>query len=211
MQQRCKVYAIYYTFPKAVSKLDYGDNFLLRVINGTTSLFKDNKDFSRFKGFTLVYHKTIYKQIKEDYNSRMERAGYNLSIIDSIDIKDEPASRLFIMSNAIEQICLALLILYWEFKPAYYSLPYLMHLCSHFTDLPKTIFPNNTFNSQRIFYILCNARHFIRFKSRNEYSGQEVDKCYTSCERFYEEVQKLGSAYLKDIRKVHYNMPLLSK
>ena len=203
MQQQCRVYAIVYTLSNVIKKIDTGDNFLTRTIDETTCMYQEDEVLSRFSRYGLLCHKNVYELIQSEWNSRMARASYLLSIIDVIDYKEEPTSKLAVMHYALEQICIALLYIFWEFKPSHYSLSYLMHLCSHFTDLPQTVFPKSTYGLQRMFYILCNAHHLMRFKNSNEFTERDADKAYNRCERFFEEAKKLGEAQLEHLKELH--------
>ncbi|OGS72632.1 MAG: hypothetical protein A3F91_06870 [Flavobacteria bacterium RIFCSPLOWO2_12_FULL_35_11] len=203
MQQQCKVYPIVYSLSDVLAKLDYGNAYLNRIVTQTKCLYQENDALAKFSGFRVCFHKSIYEQIQTEWNCRMERANYLLSIIDTNDIEEDPTSKLAVMHDALEQICAALLYIFWEFKPHYYSLPYLLHLCSHFTQLPQTVFPKKAFKSQRMFYILCNAHQQMR-ESQNELSVMDADKAYKLSERFYRKANNLGIKQLEHLKELHY-------
>ena len=203
MQQRCKVYAICYTLSNVIKNLDYGDNFLNQIIRQTPCVYKKSNVLSRFKNVEMIFYKAIYKQIKETWENRMYRASYLLSVIDTIEFDEDATSRISIMNYAMEQVCMALLYIFWEFKPQYYSLSYLLHLCSLFTQLPQTIFPKRTYGLQRMYYILCNAHQIMRFKSGDEFSDIDAEKLHKRCERFYKEAKSLGQEQLKQLKELH--------
>lgn len=103
----------------------------------------------------------------------------------------------------MEQVCLGLLILYWEHVPNHYDLPYLLHLCWHFTTLPQRIFPKNTYGLQRQFYMLRSAHHIMRFKGKMDFSNSDFDKVLHRCELFHAEARGLGKIQLVRLRKFH--------
>ncbi len=203
MQKQCKVYPIVYTLSDIKLKLDSGHNFLNRIINQTPCMYQYDDALFKFHRLQLSYHKRIYDRIDTEWSLRMKRAGYLISLVDIIDAEDDPTANLGILHFALEQICTALLYLFWEFKPYYYSLSYLLHLCSHFTQLPQAFFPQKAFGSQRLFYILCNAHHQMRFKSKNQLSKGDSDKAIGLCQGFYYEVQGLGEKKLEQLKKIH--------
>lgn len=203
MQQRCKVYVIFHTLSNIMDRIDVGDNFLTRTISQTPCLYKEDDALFRFSRYRICYHKQVFKTIKAGWKSRMERADYMLKVIDTIMDNEEPNSKLAIVHGAMEQICMALLNLFWEYKPHHYSLDYLLHLCSHFTQLPNKIFPRTTFGLQRQYYMLCNAQDIIRFKGKNEFSSNDAHKVAKLCERFYEEAITLGKDQLKHLKELH--------
>ncbi|MCG2461512.1 hypothetical protein K8352_12185 [Flavobacteriaceae bacterium F89] len=203
MGKQCKVYPIIYTLNNVMDKLDYGNNFLNRIVNRTPCIYQEDESLLRFGRFRPLHHKGIYEGIQSEWNSRMKRAGYLLSMVGIIDVEEEPAAKLCILHFTLEQICVALTYLFWEFKPYYCSLSYLMHLCGLFTRIPQTIFPQRAFGSQRMFYVLCNAHHQMRFKTRNEFSKKDCDKAYDLCERFFEEATTLGERQLENLKELH--------
>tara|TARA_R110002050_G_scaffold243115_1_gene379508 strand:+ start:33514 stop:34383 length:870 start_codon:yes stop_codon:yes gene_type:complete len=205
MQQRCKVYVITYTLSKVKKRLNYGDNFLSKTIFQTPCIYREDDCLSKFSNYPLLFHQNVYDRIQETWKSRMDRAEYLLSIINNIEPKEDSISRLSILHHAMEQICMALLFVFWEFKPQHYSLSYLLHLCSQFSQLPQTIFPKETYGLHRIYYMLCNAHHIIRFKVQNEFSDMDTDKAYNRCEWFYDEAKKLGETQLGHLEELHCN------
>ncbi|MEC3905966.1 hypothetical protein VOI54_02940 [Tamlana sp. 2201CG12-4] len=203
MQQRCKIYVITYTLSKVKKKLNFGDNFLSQAIFHTSCMYKVDGSLSKFRNYGLNFHPFVYKHIEEIWKSRMFRSEYLLSILNTIEPEEDATSRLAIMHYALEQVCMGLLYVFWEFKPNHYSLSYLLHLCSHFSQLPQTIFPKETYGLHRIYYMLCNAHHIMRFKPQNEFSDMDTDKAYNRCERFYDEAKVLGETHLEHLKKLH--------
>lgn len=203
MKQRCKVFAVMYTLSKAKKRLDYGDNFLSQIINKAPCIYEANNALKEFKNHRIFTHESIYSKIDSVWSNRMNRAEYLLSILDSIELKEDTVSRLSIMHYALEQICLGLLYVFWEFKPQHYSLPYMLHLCNHFTPLPHTIFPKETYGLHRIQYMLYNAPNIIRFKADSEFSDRDADKAYNRCEWFYEEAKIIGDKHLDYLKEIH--------
>lgn len=203
MQQRCRVYAIVYTLSNVKKKLNIGDNFLFQVINQNTCMYQENKELDKFKNYGPLRHKNVYAHIQNLWDSRMHRAAYLLSVSDTIEFDEDSTSRISIMHYALEQVCLALLFVFWEFKPQHYSLSYLLHLCNHFGQLPQTIFPKETYGLHRIYYMLCNAHHIMRFKSGDEFSDMDADKLHKRCYWFYKEAKSLGETQLEHLKALH--------
>lgn len=203
MQHRCKIYVIMYTLPKAKKRLNFGDNFLSQAVFQTPCIYKHDNSLSKFSNFPLLFHQRVYESILDTWKARMDRAEYLFSIIDGSEFKEDTTSRLSIMHYALEQVCMALLYVFWEYKPQHYSLSYLLHLCSHFTQLPQTLFPKETYGLHRIYYMLCNAQHIMRFKAQDEFSEGDTDKAYNRCERFYYEAKKVGEEQLEHLKELH--------
>ncbi|MFD0989795.1 hypothetical protein ACFQ1R_06790 [Mariniflexile jejuense] len=206
MEQRCKVCVIYVTLSNLMERIDIGDNFLTRTIKETPCMYKQDNVLSRYSQYGLMYHVSIYKEIKTIWKHRMKRAKYLFSVIDVIHDDEEPLSKLAVLHNAMEQICLGLLYVFWEFKPHHYALSYLLHLCSTFTSLPNNIFFQTTFGVQRQYYMLCNASEIIQFKGTNgayDFGLKDVDKVLKRCKQFLKESHQIGETQLKHLKEVH--------
>jgi hypothetical protein len=203
LQHCCKIYAIMYTLSNAKKRLDFGNNFLSQAVFQTPCIYKRDNSLSKFSNYPLLFHQKVYLRILETWKARMDRAEFLFSIIDGSEQKEDSTSRMSIMHYALEQVCMALLYVFWEYQPKHYSLSYLLHLCSHFTELPQTIFPKDTYGLHRLYYILCNAQHIMRFKVKDEFSDRDTDKAYNRCEEFYYEAKKLGEAQLEHLQKLH--------
>jgi len=184
-------------------RLDFGDNFLSRAIFQTPCMYKEDDTLSEFINYSLLFDRRIYKHILETWMAHMDRSEYLFAIIDNIEPKEDATSRLFIMHYAIEQTCMALLYVFWEYKPQHYSLSYLLHLCGQFSQLPQTIFPKESYGLHRMYYLLCNAQHIMRLNTQNECSVRDANKAYNSCGRFYDEAKKLGEEQLEYLKELH--------
>ncbi|GGK32787.1 hypothetical protein GCM10007962_28900 [Yeosuana aromativorans] len=206
MKQRCKVNILFCTLDNIMERIDIGDNFLTRTLKEAPCMYREDNTLSRYGQYGLMYHISIYKEIKTVWRHRMERAVYLISIIDIIHENEEPLSKLSVLQNAMEQICLGLLYVFWEFKPHHYTLSYLMDLCTTFTSLPNEMFPQTTFGLQRQYYMLCNASGIMRFKGRNGTNGfrsRDVGKVLKRCERFLREADRLGEKQLGHLKEAH--------
>jgi len=203
MQQRCKIYAIQYPLSTVKKRLDFGDNFLYRAIFKTPCMYQKDDTLAAFINYSCLFDQRVYDGILNTWKARMDRAAYLFSIIDNIDVQDNATSRLSIMHNAIEQTCMALLYVFWEYTPAHNSLSYLLHLCSQFSQLPQTIFPKKTYGVHRMYYMLCKAQQNMRFKTQNECSLSDANKVYNRCKRFYDQALLLGEEQLLQLQELH--------
>ncbi|WP_281756562.1 hypothetical protein [Neptunitalea chrysea] len=113
MQQRCKIYAITYTLSKVKKKLNFGDNFLSQAIFHTSCIYNTDDALSKFSNFGLHFHPCVYNRIKDTWKSRMFRAEYLLSILNTIEPKEDSTSRLAVMHYVLEQVCMGLLYVFW--------------------------------------------------------------------------------------------------
>ena len=203
MGHRCIVHIIPYTLSNVKKDLNNNDNFLVRMLSTTVCIYQKDDNLCCFFKHKLKFNNSVYERIKSHWTNRIERARYLLNIIEMTNIEEDYTAKFTAMQNALEQICLGLLYLFWEFKPHYYSLSYLLYLCNQFTDLPQKVFPQTTFGLQRQFYMLCNANQIMRFKDKNEFSEQDAIKVHHRSRLFFKEAKILGKDQLKHLKVLH--------
>ncbi|WP_456866099.1 hypothetical protein [Galbibacter sp. BG1] len=204
-QQSYKVFLVTMTFSDAIKQLNYGSNFLLNVFNNTPCIYKEDERLDKYFSFGFCHHPKIYKQIKRVWKYRMKRAESWLESANADRIIKDPFIDFGMYHFSLEQICVALIYIHWEYTPSYYNISYLMHLCSHFTDVPKKLFLKDSYQSKRIFYMLNNGQHDMRFKAFQEYSKKDSDKAYRLCEHFFNEAKVIGKQRLQAIKPLHYS------
>ena len=198
-----RVCLINHSLSNMKKRLDHGDPFLRDVlIHGICIHRKDDKliPFSRIE---TGFHERIYLDIRNSWTNRMKRADYLLRTVDMLMLDEDADSRLIVMHQAMVQICLALLMVFWEYRPHHCSLSYLLHLCGHFTELPKTIFLRDTYGSHRLYYMLCNINHIILFKSLKEFSDNNAEKLLGRCKIFHGQANEIGQQRLRVLKEIH--------
>jgi len=113
-----------------------------------------------------------------------------------MDSAESPVAHLAVLQQVLKQTCLGLIYLFWEFKPAYTGLPYLLHLCSHINDFQGKLFHGNTYENQRLLHLLCQADHYMKFKVQSSLTLKEADKAWKKCESFLKQAQTLAEQQL---------------
>ncbi|HBL78963.1 MAG TPA: hypothetical protein DDZ79_02980, partial [Aequorivita sp.] len=79
--------------------------------------------------------------IEKIWEDRSSKAAYLLNLMENDGFTNYDFNiTLTIVRLAIEQTCIGMAQVFWEYKPKQSSLPYLLHLCSHFSNTPTAIF-----------------------------------------------------------------------
>ena len=200
MDQRVKIYPILYTLNDLRYRLNYGDNFLSRTLLPENALI-----FSHgLMVFGYCHHPKMYDIIHKEWEFRMNRAFYFEDKADVSDSVYDQNAKMLLLSQALQQACAALLYAFWEWKPSYYDLDYLLHLCRHFCHSPGIIFPRKSFRSYKIYHALCHAQYNVSFKSVSDVSQEGTYYAHDLCLRFLKEAKKEGLQKLQDLERVHH-------
>ncbi|RNL86689.1 hypothetical protein ED312_11185 [Sinomicrobium pectinilyticum] len=200
----CRVYIIDYTLDEVCYKVDRGSNFLDRFLTEALLLFAEDKRLTSLNR-TPDYHGKNWKRMRKVWKARSKRATYLLSmLVDAYQEMDEdPTVKMGIMHYALEQVCLGLLYVFWEFKPAHNTLSFLFHLCNHFTSLPDDIFSGASHTRHHMYHLLSNAPHQMRFKSKSGITKKEAEKAFVLCNDFMVQARKVAEAELQRLKRLH--------
>ncbi|MGS2760994.1 HEPN domain-containing protein [Sinomicrobium sp. M5D2P9] len=203
LSQPCCVYPIVYDVGKAWDKVDRGHNFLSRTIMGTPLAYYKGENPENFH-FSPARHPKMWKQIYKKWKSHWRHATYIHSTIEQDEYPEDAAARVAVLGYALEQVCLGLLFVFWEFKPRHYALDYLLHLCSHFTELPDRFFPKTSYREHYLFHLLCYGHRIIRSRTNAGISRKDVEKAYGVVDGFMSNAREIAEQELERLKKLHY-------
>lgn len=200
MSQKVKVYSIHYTLKEVEYRLTHGDNFLARI------LIPDNEIYTTTPLLVTGYctHPKVYMTIEKEWRFRLNRAFYFEDKVDTCDSVYDETARMLLISQTLQQACVALLNVFWEYKPSYYDLHYLLNLCINFCSSPEIVFPKISFRSHKVYSGLCHAQYNVNFKSKDEFSMEESDYAHQICRLFLKKAEQEGIARLENLKPIHH-------
>jgi len=200
----CRVSIIDYSLDEVCYKIDRGNNFLDRFLTEAKLLFAQDNHLTSLNR-EPHYYENNWKRIHKVWKARFKRSRYLLSIlVDAYQEMDEdPTVKMGIMHYALEQVCLGLLYVFWEFRPSHKKLNYLFHLCSNFTPLPDEIFAGTSHTRNHIYQLLLNADHQMRFKTKAKISKKEAEQAFNLCTDFMVEARRVAEAELQRLKRLH--------
>ena len=195
----CRVYAILYTVNEVFGKRDYGSHFLEHIIlESKWVYYKNEKDLGR--SCAISYYPKNVNRIQKKWNKKYIQAQQFLEYLDICDMKFEvPRIEILLAKLTLEQVCLGLILVFWEFKPKEYSLPYLLHLCSHFSKAPNTFFPKNNYVNERLYYLLCNAQQILRNNKNPQVSRNDSERALKLAQKFVRQANQEVEEHLKHL------------
>lgn len=195
----CSVFAILYTVDEVFDKRDYGSHFLEFIVTQSQwAYYATAKSYGR--NFQVNYHPIMVKNIEKIWNDKSSKAAYLLDLME-----DDGFTRfdfnvtLMIVGLAIEQTCLGMIQVFWEYKPKQYSLPYLLHLCSHFSKTPTTVFHKTKYDNQRLYHLICNAKRILRNNKNPQVNRNDSESAISIAEEFVRQASEEVSVHLKHL------------
>ncbi len=197
--QSCKVYPILFTVGEIVEKRNYGSHFLEHIITESKWVYYKNEKNLGYN-HCISYYPQIVKGIEKKWNKKHFQAEQFSDYLNICEIKyEEPRVEMMLVSLVLEQICLGLLHVFWEFKPKEFSLPYLLHLCSHFSKTPTTVFHKTKYSNQRLYYLICNARCVLRNNRNPQVDRNDSESVIIIAEEFVRQAREEVTVHLKHL------------
>ena len=200
-QEQVTLYSIHYTLNEANNSINYGSNFLNRVLEEGALLYSEDNRLRQLG--TYLYHPNVFLRIQKHWNKRLEHACYFKE--KSTICEDNPSNqgRYLLLQQAIQQACLGLIYVFWEYQPSYYSLPFLLHLCEQFSEAPKIIYPKKTFRSQQMYSRLCHAQYNLNEKIQEDPSESDSLKAEHLTYKFIRAARKEADKKLEELKELH--------
>ncbi|HEY0108856.1 MAG TPA: hypothetical protein VGB67_04455 [Fibrella sp.] len=123
-------------------------------------------------------------------------AGFHINAAAASEHVDVELVKIALLHQAAEQIALGLISTFMGYTPNQYSLQYLLALCSHFTQLPTTVFPQSTRWQQKRFKQLCAPPSMLRHWIHLDASEADFTYLLDACTQFLDAAAELAAAEL---------------
>jgi len=118
-----------------------------------------------------------------------ERASCTLSTVDQV-----------MLNLVVEHTCLGLIRVFLGYTPNYFSLNYLLNLCSFFTSLPEQFFPRISDEDERLFEMVNAHPSSMRFHYEWEVNYTDMDFLSSRCSEFVRIAQELTDMELERLK-----------
>ena len=201
-QGRYEVFSIHFTLREANSRINWGNTFLNRVLRECKLLYREDQRLELPAGELL--HPQVYARIANHWNTRLQRARYFET--KSVDCEDPQSNygKYLLLQQAAQQACLGLIYVFWEYQPSCFALPYLLHLCEHFCDLPQILYPKRSFRSHQVYTQLCHASYNLHEKTGRDAIDTDAYKAEQLTYRFIKAARQLAEEKLCELKKLHH-------
>lgn len=202
MAEEVKIFSIHYTVENLESQLiEYP--FLYHLLLPQNRIWSDIEwapELIKTK-MPLDWH------IKE-WEHRMLRAifFFGKAAFDGEEIDE--TSRLAFISEALSQASAALLWAKWQWKPPTMDLDLLLNLSKSFSSIPDIVLPENSFQSKRMYHLLCHAPFIMLHNLDLLISSDENDYIHSVAKEFLREVNFFGEKTIWSMGKENYRTPI---
>ncbi|MEH6656072.1 hypothetical protein [Leeuwenhoekiella marinoflava] len=202
--RRIRITFILETFKRAYKALNYSSNFLQQVIGKGKVLFEEDAQLREFLRHGCFYHPQQFHKLKTYWDIRINRAAYLMEVTRTLDTHEDELVQLQLYQEALIQTCLGMIRLFWEYSPAYTSLPYLLDLCRSFTGFPQELLETTSFKARRRLYLLTHAQQHLRYGTFCKVTYDDATDSYHLCERFIKKAGNLAAERLLLLKRQTY-------
>jgi len=201
-QEQVTLYSMHYTLNEANNRINYGCNFLNRVLEEGTLLYNEDNRLRQLGSY--LNHPEVFLRIQKYWNIRLKHARYFEEKSTICEDNSSNPGRYLLLQQAIKQACLGLIYVFWEYQPSYYSLPYLLHLCEQFSEVPKIIYPKRSFRSQLMYSRLCHAQYNLNEKIQEDPTESDSLKEEHLTYKFIQAACKEIDKKLEELKELHH-------
>lgn len=202
--RRIRITFILETFKRAHKALNCRSNFLQQVIGKGKVLYEEDVQLRSFIKHGGLYHPQQYHKLKKYWDIRINRAAYLVEVTRTLDTYKDELVHLQLYQEALIQTCLGMIRLFWEYSPAYTSLPYLLDLCRSFTGFPQQLLATTSFKARRRLYLLTHAQQHLRYGTFCKVTYDDANHSYHVCERFIKQAENLAAERLLLLKRQTY-------
>ncbi|WP_111309945.1 hypothetical protein [Confluentibacter sediminis] len=180
-KKQAQVYAIPYSYPSVRKKLRTGHSFLRKTIGNAPCIYKLYPYGDTYTLPTPLYREQVWQDTYRQWGVHLKKADDLYESLSTRNTVTEPTACFAFLHQMLTQICLGLIYVFMEYKPQHMALPYLLHLCSLFTDLPDSVFPKNTYGNQHLLHHLFNAKDLTAHNTQHRLSLNDANRAWKKC------------------------------
>lgn len=184
-----KVTAIAHSFDNVRNAIAQDNRFFVAAFIGGLEMYYDQVTTFDI-AFPKLNPETTLQKAERRYHDHLKMAfGFLYSAINCIRLEDYFGNGVFLLHQAVEQACIALIKVHTGYRIDLHNLFRLLNLCKCFSDKPADIFLSGDTESARLFQLLSesygNARYKEDFRVTREDAVkilERVDACVNVAE-----------------------------
>ncbi|WDF69594.1 HEPN domain-containing protein [Sphingobacterium oryzagri] len=182
---------------KAVEKsIREGELFFIRQLAKADVLFKEQEGNVLFKELPLPEISSSYPSGK---NSKWIKRLHKITVLNREIHKmvEDSVLRLCLYSLLTEQLCLAYIDVFLDYRPNHNSLPHLLSVCSLIDRKVYNFFPNNSEQDHTLLKMLSGSISNFRFRLSCEVNGGDINIIGERITRFTDYVISENGSYFE--------------
>jgi len=196
---RCNATLLIHTVKSARSDKAGQGNFFQNAINGGT-LFFENWN-GKFPFDIALKTGRNADKLRKYWQNRTSIAQALLEAEFTIDNDNVDELKVSMLHQAVEQLCLGLILVFLGYRPNHFALGYLFDLCDLFTPLASDFFPRKAKEEATIFKELGRHASQLRHSSLQFQYGNNTMLLERRCKSFYKGAVQLGEDEVERIDK----------
>jgi HEPN domain-containing protein len=153
--------------------LKQGSRFFTTVCRDGFYLYSSNST-NLLMGYPPLNPITTHLKAEKHYHHRYGMALGFLEAADSCFEKGYFNNTVFMLHQAVEQSCIAMIRVFMAYRSDIHKLSRLLKLCLCFSSAPQELFPTNTSEEQRLFKLLEKSYSDARYRDGYQVDGTDA-------------------------------------
>ncbi|MBD1364561.1 HEPN domain-containing protein [Mucilaginibacter sp. ZT4R22] len=158
-----KVTAISHGLDSVCSAVAQGNRFFIEACLGGLEMYHDKVNHLDVEFPTLNPSNTLQKAEKHFHDHIKMSTGFLYSAANCIRLEEYPENGVFMLHQAMEQACIALIKVHMGYRTDLHNLTRLLNLCKCFSDKPAELFLAEDEESVSLFKVLRQSYGDTRY------------------------------------------------
>jgi len=192
-----KVVLLFHGMASVTKALENGNPFFHRIITTGEQVFINEGLYDIWQIPNEVKKAEVDLETKKmNWWKRRRKIIAFIESASNLGYDDNEDVELCLLALALEQICLAYIETFLDYKPNLQSLSHLYNLCNYISIKANEFFPRITEEDNMLFGLLSQGLNNLRFRSSLVYHPTDVAILNRRCEYWFEFVTEEVEGYL---------------
>ncbi|QJD97708.1 HEPN domain-containing protein [Mucilaginibacter robiniae] len=186
-----KVTAIAHSFENVRHAIAQGNRFFVAAFVGGLEMYHDQVTIFDI-AFPKLNPETTLQKAERRYHDHLKIAfGFLYSSANCIRLEEYFENGVFLLHQAVEQACIALIKVHMGYRIDLHNLYRLLNLCKCFSDKPAGIFLSENTDSIRLFQLLSDSYGNARYKEDFHITKEDAIKLLERVDAFVNVAENL--------------------
>lgn len=195
-----KVTAISHGLDNVRGAIAQGNRFFIAACLGGLEMYHDKVNYLDAEFSTLNPANTLQKAEKRFYDHMKMSTGFLYSAVNCIRIEEYPENGVFMLHQAVEQACIALIKVHMGYRIDLHNLTRLLNLCKCFSDKPAALLLAEDEESVTLFKILRESYGDTRYAEDFKVEKDIAIKILERVDAFVNLAENLCLDWINDLR-----------
>ncbi len=195
-----KVTALSHSLENVRNAVSQGSRFFIATCLGGMEMYHDKENHLDVEFPTLNQSNTLEKAERRFHDHLKMSTGFLYSAVNCIRMEEYFENGVFMLHQAVEQACIALIKVHTGYRIDLHNLNRLLNLCKCFSDKPAAMLLGEDDESVRLFKILRESYGDTRYSEDFKVGQDDAIKILDRVDAFVNVAENLCLDWINDLR-----------